>query len=459
MSTRSNLRDWRLLVAFAAASALLAAAAAEAAEAADATEPLRLSTAVTQALASHPTLAVSRARLADAQEAIGEARAAHGPVARLLLSGTEYRGVMPVTPIHGFGPGQIPAFDDTLVGATLNLSYTLFDSGARRERLRQATAQLDAGSAALSTAAQTLAARIATAWTGAISRQETLAAQRTRVGAVRAELARVETLLAAGRAPEVERLRAEAALASAEAEEARLATALDSAERDLARLLGLPPEATRVAALAPLRTPDAPTSAREALQSQAVAASPAVAQARAALAAAEAARALARTAYFPDLRATGAVQELAGADLAFSNEWNVGLALSVPLWDGGATDRRVARAGTAIDEARARLAQAELDVREAVDRALAGYADADARSAALGRAEARLVEVARIQKLLLEVGSGTQVDYLAAEAELAGTRAALAEAASAARVARVELARATGEISPAWLAENLESPQ
>ncbi len=65
--------------------------------------------------------------------------------------------------------------------------------------------------------------------------------------------------------------------------------------------------------------------------------------------------------------------------------------------------------------------------------------------------------MARVQKLLLAVGSGTQVDYLAAEAELAATRASATEARTAALLAEVELARLTGELSPDWFRRTLEA--
>jgi outer membrane protein TolC len=277
---------------------------------------------------------------------------------------------------------------------------------------------------------------------------------------VRAEVDRVGQLLAVGKAPEVDRLRAEAALASAEAEATRADTELDSAERDLARLIGVEVDAVRADRLTPLRHPAAATADppdRLQLQQRAIETSPDVARGRSALAGAEAARALARTAYFPKLKTTGAYQELGASELTFSSEWNVALQLAVPLWDGGATDRRVARATAGVDDARARLAQSQLDARAAVDGALASLTDAQARSAALTKAAQRLAEVARIQKLLLEVGSGTQVDYLAAEAELATTRATLAETGSAALVSRVRLALATGDLSIDWLAHNLEA--
>jgi len=95
-------------------------------------------------------------------------------------------------------------------------------------------------------------------------------------------------------------------------------------------------------------------------------------------------------------------------------------------------------------------------VAQGVDRALAAVREAHARVAALGSAAEQSAEVARIERLSLEVGSGTQTDYLDAEANLLRARASLIEARHAEIAARIELARVTGELSLAWLALNLE---
>ena len=444
----------------AGALAWLAAAAVRAQAQEGAETRWTLTSAVDHALAGYPSLAASRARVTAAREGVGEARADHGPLIAATIGAAEYQDPVPVTPIHGFGPGTAPAFDDTLVQGGVQASYTLFDAGVRHQKVLQAEAELAASGSALTAAEQAVAARVATAYSEVLARRQTAAAQQARVSAVRAEVDRVGQLLAVGKAPEVDRLRAEAALASAEAEATRADTELDSAERDLARLIGVEVDAVRADRLTPLRQPTAATSDlpdRIQLQQRAIESSPEVARGRSALAGAEATRALARTAYFPKLKTTGAYQELGASELSFSSEWNVALQLAVPLWDGGVTDRRVARATAGVDDARARLAQAELDARAAVDGALASLTDAQARSQALTKAAQRLTEVARIQKLLLEVGSGTQIDYLAAEAEVATTRATLAETASAALVSRVRLALATGDLSIDWLARNLEA--
>jgi outer membrane protein TolC len=90
------------------------------------------------------------------------------------------------------------------------------------------------------------------------------------------------------------------------------------------------------------------------------------------------------------------------------------------------------------------MRQIELQVEEAIDRALSGIREARARVESLVIAVARAEEVARIEQLLLETGSGTQTDFLSAEADLLAIRADLVDARHAEIAARVDLARVTG---------------
>jgi outer membrane protein TolC len=178
-------------------------------------------------------------------------------------------------------------------------------------------------------------------------------------------------------------------------------------------------------------------------------------RARRRLAAAEAGQSLARSAWFPRLGAVASLQHFGDSDLEFTSDWSAGLKLAVPIWNG-ATARRVARARAGKEAALAAVADTALAVRSRLDRALAARLEAEARARALGRAGAQLAEVARVEQLRHEVGAGTQVDYLAAVAELAATRARQSEAAAAALAARVELARLTGQIGPEWIRRTFE---
>lgn len=425
-----------------------------------AAEALTLPEAVERALSRFPAVEAARARQQEAEEALGEARALRRPKGRVTGSAIEYQEPMVVTPIHGFGPGLFPEFDDTIGQATFTVSYTLLDNGGIDAQVRTAGSQLAGAGAAVGSAEQLLARRVAAAYLMVLGQSQVLAAHDLRLSALRAELSRVQQRFDVGRAARVEILRAEAALANAEAERVRLSSAVDNSERELARLLDSPIEETRAARLVPVRVEAEPPS-REELAAAGIEASPAVAQARSQVATAEAGIALARSIIRPDLRAVGNYNEWTSSQGDFTGEWNVGLQFTVPLFDGGVARRRIARAEAGVTAAQEQVRLAEVQVKEDVDRAAAAAEEAEARIASLTKAEERFAEVVRVQKLMLDEGAGTQTDYLNAEADLLGARASLAEARHAAALARVDLARAAGLLTPDWLRQNLiaETPE
>ena len=418
-------------------------------------DKLPLADAVDRALARFPAVEAARARQEEAEQALGEARAGRRPRGRLTGSAIQYEEPMVVTPIHGFGPGLFPEFDETIGQATLTVSYTLFDSGADAARIRTADAQTLAAGAALGSSEQVLARRVAAAYLTVLGQRQVLDAHDSRMAALEAELSRVQQRFEVGRAARVEILRAEAALASSEAERVRLSSAMDNAERELARLMDLPVEETRAGRLVPVELTDPQEPLRDELVMEGIEASPAVAQAHAQVAAAEAQISLTRALARPEVRAVGNYNEWTSSQGDFTGEWNAGLQLTVPLFDGGATRSRIARAEAAHRAAQEQVRVAEVQVREDVDRAAAAVEEAEARIASLGKAVERFVEVVRVQKLLLDEGAGTQTDYLNAEADLLTARANLADAKHASILARVDLARAAGRLTPEWLRENI----
>jgi len=421
--------------------------------------PLDLATAVDRVLEVHPQLDVAWANQAERAAAAGEARVSRGPVVSGRVSALRYDDPMAVSPIHGFAPDQLPGFDETLLQGAIDVGFTLFDSGEQRARRRQAEELEQESVAALSETRQLLVARTVLAFADVGTRAEVLAAERSRREALARERQRAALRVEAGKAAELESLRAEAALAAADAAVVSAAAELDVAERELARLLDCEPEQTRAARLEPLVPAEhderAEPTRRAALESAALNAAPAMERARRRLAAAEAGQSLARSAWFPRLGAVASLQHFGDSDLDFTSDWSAGLKLSVPIWNG-TTARRVARARAGKEAALAAVADTALAVRSQLDRAVAAGLEAEARAAALGRAAAQLAEVARIEQLRLDVGAGTQVDYLAAVAELAATRARRSEAAAGALAARVEQARLAGQIGPEWIRRTFE---
>jgi outer membrane protein len=418
-------------------------------------ERLTLAGAVERALAQFPSVETARARQEEASAALAAEELSRRARGRFTASATQYEEPMVVTPIHGFGPGLFPEFDETLLQGQLTVSYTLYDGRATEARVRAARSQLGSAGAALGGAEQALGARVAAAYLRALGRSRVLTAHDRRLATLEAELGRAQQRFDVGKAPQVEVIRAEAALAGARAERVSFATALDNAERELARLLGAPVEETRASRLAPVVGWDRTPPDRDELIRAGIEASPAVLQAREQAASAEAAVTLAESALKPELRAVANVNEWSSSDLDITTEWNAGFQLTVPLFDGGSLRKRVARAEAARRAAAEQVRLAETAVREDVDRAAAADEEARARIDSLTKAVERFAEVARIQKLLLDNGAGTQTDYLTAEADLLAARANLADAEHAAVLARVDLARAAGRLTPAWIRENL----
>ncbi|MFL6260618.1 MAG: TolC family protein [Thermoanaerobaculia bacterium] len=418
---------------------------------------LTLPAAVERALERFPSVAAARAQQRQAQEGLAAAEGARGPRGVLNGSAIQYEKPVAVTPIHGFTPSQLPDFDRTILQGQFSTSYTLWDGGATGARVAAAGSQLGGAEAALGAAEQDLAERVAAAYLTALGKARTLAAHDQRLAALEAELARARKLLDAGKAPQVEVFRAEANLAGARSQRVSLAAALDNAERDLARLLDAPVEETRAPHLAPAGLKDPAAPDREALARAAVERSPAVAQARAELALAAANVALAESVLRPELRAVANLNDWASSKGHGATEWNAGFQVTVPLFDGGTTRRRIAQAEAGRAAAAEQVRLAEAQVREAVDRAAAAAEEAQARIDSLARAADRFAEVARVQKLLLDNGAGTQTDYLAAEADLLAARASLAEGEQAVVLTRVDLARAAGRLTLDWLSANLET--
>ncbi|MGH9459107.1 MAG: TolC family protein, partial [Thermoanaerobaculia bacterium] len=374
-------------------------------------QTLTLAEAIDAALASEPSIALAAAESDAAEAAADVAESALDPQVEVTGSAVHHDEPMVVRPIHGFEPGAIPPFDRTLLQSALTARWLLWDGGALRGRAREAEARASAAESEAASIRQEIIARTVAAYLEVVSAAETLAAQDERLAALDAELERVRLLLEVGRAADVELYRAEAARAAAEAERVIASTALDLAEKDLSRLTGLPAARTSAAALASVTAPGAAARAEEVLDG-ALVTSPRVERLRHALAAEQAALASARGAKRPSVQAASSLLEYGSAEGDFTFEWNAGLHFRFNAWDGGAADERVAIASARVRAAEARLAMVEREIAGAIDAALAEVARAGARVESLARAEAGFAEVARVERLRLETGVGTQAEYL-----------------------------------------------
>jgi outer membrane protein TolC len=417
---------------------------------------LLLENAVESALSTYPIVQRAEAGHAAARAGVRSSRAAYFPSLRLSGTLARYQKPMVVTPLHGFSPGQLPQFDRTLIQGAASLSLLVFDGFARNARLRQSRAEADAAGAHADEVRQAVIAQTARAYLEVQSARQTEDAHRSRFAALEAEKRRIDLVFGTGRAAQVDVLRIEAALAAARAEAVTLVERRRLAERDLARLTGLAADSMAVYVLPPLRLLSPPVETRADLLAQAREHSPKLRQAESGVQAAEAARAAARGARWPQLRAAANYLDFDSPGAESEREWNAGVELTVPVFTGGALGAAVARAAAGCRVAREDARLVRLQVEQALDVAQARLDEARAREQSLALAADRYEEVARIEALRLESGTGTETDYLDSQADLLWARAGLVEARRQVIAARIEIAQATGTLDSSWLTQNLE---
>jgi outer membrane protein TolC len=428
------------------------------------TTRLTLAETVDRALATYPTVAAAKAERDRATADLADARASRLP--RVNLDAQLYRYQLPniVAPLHGFDPRNPPTFDNTLISGTALLNWAVLDFGNRAGRVRAQRALEGAADAAVSIAEMQLIGRAANAYLRVVSARDLLAAEDQRLAALASEVDRTRQLQAQGKAARLEGLRVEAEAQRARADRIAGASQLDVAEHDLAQLMHQPFDMVHRARLSPLHLTDSAmtdssTSFRDAIASRARQSSSELQELQQRARAADAGISIAKAAWFPEFHLVGGYVNYGQLTGDYSGEWRVGVTMSYTLYNGGGREAGVRRAQADDKAAAEQLRNGELNVEQSVDRSIAAVREAHARVIALQSAVEQSAEVVRIERLTMEVGSGTQTEYLDAEANLLRSRASLIDARNAEISARVELARITGELSRDWLARTVESAQ
>ena len=416
-------------------------------------QALTLWAAADSTLARHPSILAAEARM-DGAEATGRAaRAAYLPSVAGSGGLTRYAEPMVVAPLHGFDPRNPPAFDRTLIQSQLTLEYTLFDGGARGAQVRGADALEEGLALRRDATAQELLEAVAAAFTGVLAAREMRTAAERQAEALASELDRANQRLREGTAARVEVLRAEAALLDARAQVASAEARVGLAERSLARLMGADPSALAARALedvAPRPFAMGPGAGASVVEPRIEAARKSVDATRSRLRQERAGR-------LPTLRGSAGLLNFGSSAGDYVTEWQAGVRVSWPLFTGGARTAAIRRAEADVRTAEEELRQAELAVAASLDGAETALTEASARATALEASVVQWEEVARIEALSLEAGSGVQQDYLRAEAALFQARAGYARARYDEILALVGRARAQGTLDRGWMDSELEA--
>jgi multidrug efflux system outer membrane protein len=231
----------------------------------------------------------------------------------------------------------------------------------------------------------TLAGGIAQAYFALRSLDAQIAVLDNSIRARRESLDIAKTRLEAGLAPELDVFQAQGALADALVQRREAARSRGLIEHQLAQLAAKPGLKLGSGELFNLPMPPVPPAG---LPSTLLDRRPDIRQAEETLVAANAQIGIARAALFPTVSLTAAagVQSAQFADLVAGPGaaiWNVGVALSAPIFDAGRRDARV-------DQARARREQAAAGYQRAIETGFREVADALVNVQQTGESEAEL---------------------------------------------------------------------
>lgn len=387
------------IAALVALAFLLAPGALHAQSAPDATTPLTLEQALDEALRANAQLPAARLELEGAVARVDQARG------RLYPSLALDAGLHDGTPSHY-------ASGDALLRVLAEVP--IYQGGALRANVDRRGAEADAVGAGYRMAQREVELAVRVAFGRVLRADSSLAFRRRAIDRLQSYLTVVRSRQAAGQGLGADVLRTRQRLATAEGDASAVVRDLAQARMTLNDLLGRPPGAPLL--LAPLGEPAAPAETA----GQPWLTTPDIAQRSAQVGAAEADVRGARAGRRPrvSLEADAGTQAVVGhgnqAPMNNGTGWGTEFVLSVslPFWDRGVHDARMAEAGAALEEARQQETVAKRASRLAWTRAAAGattlYEEFQARD--------RAADIARDAYLQAESlyrgGEGTALDVL-----------------------------------------------
>ena len=405
---------------------------------------LTFAAAVDLALCANPQTRTAWAQAHQQAAGLGSAESAWLP--QLSATGSESRQYGS----HADVNGDIVETAQNTGDAAINLTWTLYDFGARTGRIANARGLLNAAAATVNSVVQQTVRSVVQAYYGVVAGDASVVAARTTedIAAHSLEITRALQTGGAGTLGDV--LQAQTAYEQDVLARVQAEAAAKGAHGTLSVTLGRTADQTFVLAPDPVPSEVPALSARMAdLMKEAVRQRPDLAAARFQRDAAEANITVARATGLPSI-SIGAMHHLTvTTGVPTQNYDQVGISISVPIFTGFSTTYAVRQAEAALHVSEANLEQVELNVT--LD-TWNGYYNLDSANQQL-KATADLLKTAQENEQVsigrYKAGVGSIVDVLTAQSALASARELRINAELGWNVARAQLAYALGRLASA----------
>ena len=408
-----------------------------------AAEPLALWDAMERAAQSNPAL---RSQQVELSRQTLEQDIAYGQrLPRLDLDAGYTRYAYPslVTPIRE--AGVFPPLDRDVANIGLALSLPLYSGGKLIAGEALAAHNREASAQALRAGGQDLLFNVVATYTKALHFRQLGKVLDARIKTLQQEEKNIGLRIEQGRAARLELIRLQTQLSQAHYDKVSITQGEKDALSLLASLLGESGPALTLAELGKT-TPALPASIEEA-KNQAAQHRPDMLGLVASGKAAQEKTAIARGERLPQINLVAKAQETTGGDWNGYSDWQMGVQLSMPLFDGDIRKRRVEQAG--LEQRKNTLQQEDIRNRLAseIEQAFGALAEARARLGAATQGETEAREVLRIETLRYHNGENTITDLLSAESALWSATASRLQAGYDITLSQARLLRTLGKLA------------
>jgi outer membrane protein len=405
---------------------------------------LSLSAAVDLALCRNPSTRSAWAAAHQQAAALGSAESAWLP--SVSVTGAETRAYGEHVDVNG----NLTSAPQNTGDAAINLSWTLYDFGARGGRIKSARRLLDSAAATAGSTVQQTVLNVVQDFYGVVAGDAALAAARTTEEVWARSLQVARSLREGGVATLADVLQAETAYDQSVLVRVQAERAAISAHGTLAVVIGLPADQALKLDAEPVPAEVPALSARMAdLMAEAVRQRPDLAAARAARDAAEADVTVARAAGRPSISIQGGHDFVATQGLPNQNFSQVGIFVTVPIFTGFNVAYGVRQAQAALEAREANEEQVRLAVSLDVWNAYYALDSANQQLAATATLLKTAENNQQVAQGRYQSGVGTILDLLTAQTAAANALQLRISAELGWQVARAQLALALGRLSGA----------
>ena len=397
-------------------------------------ENFTLQEAVSLALGSSHLLEEARAVTLERESGLEVARASTRPRLGLEANGN-YLTPTATAPLPG---SAFEVSQNWNYRATAFLRQTLADFGRSRHQLRASKAGKDAAVASEEEARRLVALATARAYLQALSSGALLRISEDEVRARLELLENSEVRVREGAAARYDLVRSRAELAAAEV---RQSERLTQREKDLLTLWSL--TGVRLLPQEPAFSPLPPGNASGALET--ALGRPEVAEIRALVEQQEQLTLAEAAENRPRLSFQSQYTRQNPVGFQLSQQWQTGLLLEIPLYDGGLAKARSEAADARTSQLRSRLAETEREITLDVERTYLDFVQSSRELEPARRSMDEAEEAHRLSRLRYEVGLSTLQELLDTRVALTAAQAELETTQIALHLAWVEWLAASGQ--------------